>query len=305
MNKEVLTKQFTAFLIAGVIITASSFYAESQVGRVAGGETINTEISVGTRISSTTPTITASSYGAYLLTKENELVSLIEYNASTSLPIASITKIITGVVAKQQIEGATPITISFEAFNQYEKNGGLELGKVYTAQNLLYANLIESSNDAAYALSEYFGHTRFLKEMNDYVRKAGASSTKLVNPTGVDERVGENRSTIEDLALIVRETLNMPDLYAIMRTASATIAAVDGTSEYTLKSTDQLLAVKDFPLEIIGGKTGETPRAKQTLLLVTKAPNGEKIINIVLNSKDRFKDMTSLVSWTKEAISWK
>lgn len=255
------------------------------------------------------PTLTAQAFGTYYFNPATGKVkTLIEQSATTSLPIASITKLITGIVAQAKIPAQTPVQISFEAYNQYERNGGIELDKTYTAENLVKASLIESSNDAAYALAEHYGLSAFVREMNDTVKKFGANQTKFVNPTGVDERTSENRSTIRDLSIITIGTLTNPSsleqFYPILRTATSTISAIDGSAVYTLKSTDQLITRKDFPLEIVGGKTGETPRAKQTLLLVTKSPDNGFLISIVLNSKDRFGDMTELTTWVKNSYLW-
>lgn len=255
------------------------------------------------------PTLTAQAFGTYYFNPTTGKVkTLIEQNATTSLPIASITKLITGIIAQAKIPARTQIQISFEAYNQYERNGGIELDKTYTAENLVKAALIESSNDAAYALAEHYGLNAFVREMNEAAKKFGANQTKFVNPTGVDEKTTENRSTIRDLSAIAIGTLadrtQLEQFYPILRTASSTISAVDGSSIYTLKSTDQLIVKNDFPLEIVGGKTGETPRAKQTLLLVTKSPDNNFLISIVLGSKDRFGDMTELITWVKNSYLW-
>lgn len=298
---------------ASTIIVGLSFFAESKFVNSKSPETVQDNRPKPYLTASTSPTLTASSFASYLYNPKTEkFTTLIEEQATTSLPIASITKLITAAVALEEIPKERQIFITDVALNQYEKAGGLVAAQEYTAENLLKATLIESSNDAAYALAEDFGISRFIQKMNDKAKSLGLTETKFVNSSGVDERRTENRSSAYDLSRIIGLLLKQhPEIFPVLMTKEATIQAVDGSSSHTLVNTDILLSQTDFPLEIIGGKTGETPRAKQTLVLITKTPNTEEnladnvIIHAVLNSQDRFADMENLVRWTKESYVWK
>jgi serine-type D-Ala-D-Ala carboxypeptidase (penicillin-binding protein 5/6) len=229
---------------------------------------------------------------------------LFDKNSDAVLPIASITKLMTALVA-DEIPASDTIVISQKAIDQYETAGKLKAGQKFTKNELLYPLLIESSNDAAYAFAEYIGYKKFLNAMNVRAKEIGMASTTFYYVHGLDG-VSPNTSTVKDLYLLAAYILkNKPFIFELTTLDNFRMITKEGTYNQVLKNTNSLLRDNPLPIEIVGGKTGETPKALQTLLLVVVPPNGNGyIIATVLKSKDRARDMTNLLTWVYNAYTW-
>lgn len=238
------------------------------------------------------------------LSDNGEEKVLLEKNINTKLPIASITKLMTANVVLKYYDLDKKITVSKEAVLQEENFGQLQIGKVFTVKYLLYPLLMESSNDAAFALADdYDGMTesKFISLMNLEATNIGMKNTFFVNVSGLDPEENEpkskiNISTVKDISLLIKELLKEDLIWEILSTKEFT--------EYgpVLKNTNKLLGTVQG---IIGGKTGYTEEAKECMILVTKSPkNRGKLINLILGSDDRFGEMEKLVTWTKSAHNW-
>ena len=201
---------------------------------------------------------------------------LFEKNTEKTLPIASLTKLMTAKVV----------------LNHYD------IAESEIAY-LLYPLLISSDNEAASALADMvFGKDAFLDFMNLEAKTLDMENTHFFNPTGLDPEPNEakdkvNYSTAKDLVKLSKDiTANHPLIWEI-------------TSRQAFEdnlNTNELL--EEFP-KTIGGKTGFTILAKGCLLLVLKAPNSKgKIISVILGSPDRFRDMREQISWINSAYKW-
>jgi len=228
---------------------------------------------------------------------------LFEKNPDERLPIASITKLMTALVVydfKETYNLSQLITISKEAVNQEgdSKWGDLKVGEKLSVKNLLHMALIESSNDAAFALTEPIGEKGFVDLMNIESRKIGLNNTRFFNPTGLepDEPDGLiNYSTVRDLVRLAQYILkNYPQIFKISLNQSYVILKPNGALHHFIpENTNKLLGKVPG---IIGGKTGWSPKASGCLLLILKDPKGSGyFINVVLGSKDRFGDMEKII----------
>jgi len=229
---------------------------------------------------------------------------LLEKNIDTKLPIASITKLMTANVVLKYYNLDKEITVSKEAVLQEENFGKLQTGKVFTVKYLLYPLLMESSNDAAFALADdYNGMTenKFIALMNLEADNLGMKNTSFVNVSGLDPEDNEpkskiNISTAKDMSLLIKELLKESLIWEILST--------EEFAEYgpILNNTNKLLGNLQG---VIGGKTGYTEEAKECMVLVTKSPkNRGTLINIIIGSDDRFGEMEKLVNWAKSAHKW-
>lgn len=227
---------------------------------------------------------------------------LFEKNSNELLPIASLTKLMTALVVFDLDESYSPsqlITISKEAVNQegQSKYGDLMIGEKLSIEALLYIMLIESSNDAAFALSELVGEKGFVDLMNIYAKNLGLSDTRFINPTGLEPDKTEepkNLSTAQDLALISEYILRKyPQIFGITVSQSHQVLNPDGSLHHFIPQNTNVL-LGEIP-EIIGGKTGWSPEAGGCLLLILKNPkrNGY-FINLILGSNDRFNEMLKI-----------
>lgn len=211
-------------------------------------------------------------------------------NASAPLPIASITKLMTALVALDNLDPLASTTLAHAS-------------STFTRNTLLKAMLVESNNNSAEALAKLGGRDNFLTQMNALAKALGMAATVYANPSGLDDD-GPNLSSANDLLTLVKTILRLqPEIFKITREPSAAIVNTDGQTDHVAHTTNELLVKKPvaWPAEIVGGKTGTTNLAKTNLVLVLRdKQSGGKLINIVLGSEHNFDDMTKLVNWVYE-----
>ncbi len=225
-------------------------------------------------------------------------------NSSKKLPIASLTKLMTGWVALREYEPNDVITFSKEAARKEGEPNFFKEGESFYVRDLIYSIFVESSNRAAYSLAEKENIDGFIKKMNEEAEKLGMENTVFYNPTGLDpDEEGEplNFSSAEDLARLVKEILVHPSLaIQASQTKSRDLYQINGGFHHTMNSTNKLLEKTD---SIILAKTGRTPEAEECLLIVQEKPNGF-LINIVLGAEDNFSAMGKLINWTENNFKW-
>lgn len=230
---------------------------------------------------------------------------LFEKNSAEALPIASLSKLTTVDVILKNYDLAKEIVVSKEAVSQEENFGKLRVGDILTVKELLYPLLIESSNDAAFALAnnyDGFDEKSFVEMMNNDAQSLELLNTHFVNSSGLDPEEGEpldkiNTSSARDLAKLAKQLLNIPLVWEILSTPKINLYGE------TLYSTNKLLGKMPG---IIGGKTGYTDTALGCFVLVIEAPDSKgQIINVILGtSNDRFSEMEKLINWTNRAYLW-
>lgn len=229
--------------------------------------------------------------------------TLFEYKSDTLLPIASITKIMTALVAWENLPLDGEAIVSAEAIAKtraFEGNSDMLAGERFLVMDLLRFMLIKSSNDAAYALEQYASSQGIdmLGLMNNKAKEIGMNATNFKDVAGLDD---SGNSTVQDLVKLVDYSLQYEPLYGILRTVKEIIPSLSSGRQYTINNTNQLL--NHYP--VVGGKTGFTDNSLGTMLLVTTPPSGKgEVISIILGSNDRFGDMKKLVDWMHTAYRW-
>jgi len=222
-----------------------------------------------------------------------------EKNIRKKLPVASLTKLMTALLAIEKIGNLNEqITISRNAVLTEGNSGNLKVGEKITAENLLRLLLVNSSNDAAVALAEYISGSekQFVGLMNEKAKTLELKNTHFANSTGLDEE--GNYSTVYDLVKLTKNILSEPPLLEIMRIQNSDVFSADGANVHHLRNTNKLLG-KLPSVNIIGGKTGFTDQAGECLILITSHPeNDQKIISVILGSEDRFGEMKKLVNYS-------
>jgi D-alanyl-D-alanine carboxypeptidase (penicillin-binding protein 5/6) len=221
---------------------------------------------------------------------------------SESRPIASLTKLMTALIVMENTQPDDIFTISKTAVDTPGEMANLHVGEEMTVKNLLYALLVESSNDASVALAENIiakTGNDFIQLMNQRAKKLNLTNTFYTDPSGLDPN---NRSSAWDLVKIMEEVLRHPLLTEIMQTSIIDIPSADGKFYHHLTSTNELLG--KIP-EILGAKTGYTEEAGNCMVLAIKSPNNEGlVISVVMNAQDRMAETESLINWTKTAFFW-
>lgn len=237
---------------------------------------------------------------------------LFQKETDQKLPVASLTKLMTALVVLNNYDLQKEIKITKEAILQEGDFGQLIEGKTYSVGYLLYPLLIESSNDAAFALSnDYEGMTRekFLNLMNSRAESLGMTDTSFFNASGLEpdqdkQALQLNYSTTKDLIKLAEELLKVPLIWQILGTPTYNLYSPG------LKNTDIFLFDETIPWrdQIMGGKTGYTDKAGGCMLLVLKAPQNQGyLINVILGTPDnneRFNQMKKLVNWLESAYRW-
>lgn len=208
-------------------------------------------------------------------------------------PIASLTKLMTALVAFSEIENSGQIKITKEMIDTTDGSAGdFKESERYSTTDLEKALLAVSSNVAAEALASTLGRDKFLSLMADYASRIGLKDTRFVDPTGLS--IG-NQSTIQDLVKLVRYIFaKQPAIFEITREPSVLITDLASKKSRTLKNINQFAGRADF----IGGKTGTTPEAVQNLISVFRGTgNDNGFIIVLLGTEDRFNETQKLLDY--------
>lgn len=233
---------------------------------------------------------------------------LYEKNGEVPVPMASTTKIMTALLAIQAGKPDQVITVGNDAPLEVSENNGssayLVAGAKIKLQDLLYALLLPSGDDAAVAIADGIAGSvpNFVQIMNVEAKKLHLYSTHYDNPDGLQPTDSQGNPILDrhyttpyDLARLTRYALRLPLFDQIVSTPSYTPPT--GTSLVsTWKNTNKLLGV--YP-GILGVKTGTTPQAGECLVFAAKR-NGHTLIGVVLHATtdaSRFEDARTLLDW--------
>ncbi len=250
------------------------------------------------------PTVSLEARAAYVYdVRTGE--TLFSKNGNTTLPLASLTKILTALVATRDIPSNKDVTISQTAINT-EGDSGLVVNEVWDLSDLASFMLVVSSNDAATALREaYEAQTggSFIAAMNNRADKIGISA-QFVNEHGLDMGFGResNSGSAHDIALLLASALSeAPSLFDATRSESATFISKSGT-KHVGENTNHL--INDIPWAL-GAKTGFTDAAGGNLAVAFDRSVGHPIIVVVMGSsrEGRFDDVHKLINATLETVS--
>lgn len=213
---------------------------------------------------------------------------LYEKNGAESRLIASITKLMTALVALEtEPDLKRTFTVPASCVGAEGSSLYLKAGEQISLEGLLYGMLLHSGNDAALAVAELCGGSveQFVARMNEKAQALGMKHTHFENPNGLD---GETHySSAYDMALLARACLNREELREIVSTKTIHI---DGRS---LKNHNKLLWNCEG---CIGLKTGFTKKAGRTLVSAAER-NGMTLIAVTLNDPDDWKDHAALYDW--------
>ncbi|MFO0705522.1 MAG: D-alanyl-D-alanine carboxypeptidase family protein [Nitrospira sp.] len=221
---------------------------------------------------------------------------LLTKNATAPLPPASLTKIMTAVVALHDGGLHDIVHIDGRAL-RHHSSLNFRAGERFLLRDLLAAMLVTSANDACEAVAWHIGGTveRFVNRMNERAKTLGLAHTHFVNPCGFD--APGHYSTAEDLARLTEEALRLPEFAMMVRTVERDIDAVDGSRRIHLSSTNELLLDPD----VTGVKTGFTNRAGRCLI-ASMGRNGHQLLLVGLNVKDRWEQATRLLRYGEAVL---
>lgn len=281
-----LSRRIAAFLAAAAAIIALTAPATADASVLRSDVVAGTSIADGKVPAAAAPDIDARA-GILVGTDGSVLWAR---NAEGRMPMASTTKIMTGLLAAEQGRLGEVVTVSRAAAG-VEYATGLKAGDRMTRRGLLQLALVASSNDAAYALGESVSGSmpEFVKRMNERAAELGLEDTHYANPHGLD--AAGHYSSPADLAKLGRVAMNNPDF---RRTVG--IRQVSGPGGRALKTTDDLLG--RYP-GLDGVKTGFTDGAKFSFVASAKR-NGVSLMAVVIGTSSdasRFAQSARLLDW--------
>jgi D-alanyl-D-alanine carboxypeptidase (penicillin-binding protein 5/6) len=274
---------FFAVLLGGVVpsaVAATAVTGSTITPTFAGGEP-------------RPPAITSTA--AILIDQDSGNV-LYSRNANVRLPMASTTKIMTAVLALESLKLDAKVTISAKVVATIGSSMGLQKGQVLTVEQLMYALLVPSANDAAVALAEAVaGSTQaFVKKMNEKAKALGLSNTHFVNPHGLN--AANHYSSARDLATLTQFAMQDPIFRRMVRTREFTIAMPGEATPHKFENHNLLL---NWQAWVTGVKTGSTPYAKNCLV-ASGTRDGVSVISVLLGAAEdevRWSESKALLTY--------
>ena len=228
---------------------------------------------------------------AYLVQNSGTGEVLAAHDEREQLPIASITKLMTVIVALEHASLDDVATISRRTASIGESTINLRPGERVPLRDLIRAALIQSANDAANAIAAFVGRgsvTRFVALMNARARQLGLDDTHFVNPDGLD--APGHVSSARDVTKLARVAMNKPFIRETVRLQTATAAG------RTLHTWNDLLST--FP-NLIGVKTGHTDGAGWSEVAAARS-GGVTVYATILGGETRSgrnADLAELLAW--------
>ncbi|MDD2480510.1 MAG: D-alanyl-D-alanine carboxypeptidase [Lutispora sp.] len=250
---------------------------------------------------------TISSPSAILIDAKTGRI-LYEKDIDTKKFPASTTKIMTAILCLEHGNLSDIVTISDKPSLVERGSSQIYLipGEKLTLEQLLYALMLESANDAAVAIAEHISGSaeEFAKLMNSRAKELGAQNTNFVNPNGLHD--DNHVTSARDLALMARYGMTLPKFREVVSTVKYTIPETNKQPmrDY-ITNTNKLIwkSNKEFSLDYATGiKTGYTAKAKNNLV-AGALKDGMELISVVMGENGT-SDITNVYSVTKELLEY-
>lgn len=214
-------------------------------------------------------------------------------NIDERLYPASITKMMTALLVVENTTMEEVVTFSREAIDNTEWGSsriGIMKGEELTIEECLYGLLLGSANEVAYGLAEHVGGdlNTFVEMMNQRAQALGCTNTHFINASGLPDE--NHYVSAHDMALIAKEFFSNDTLCMISGSTSYTISPTNKTDEKRpMENHHKMVSGKKYEYEgIIGGKTGFTKDARQTLVTCAQK-EGMKLICIVMKDESPYQ----------------
>ncbi|TAL50739.1 D-alanyl-D-alanine carboxypeptidase [Patescibacteria group bacterium] len=231
-------------------------------------------------------------------------------NENKVWPIASLTKLVTSdVVLDYEISMDQVADV-----RTTDDVGGAKLyvedGDLFSVQDLFYATLVASANNAANALSRTTGLSRaeFLEEMNARAQALGLNQTAFVDPTGIE--LG-NVSTVREMTRLASDILQRDEMRRFTSTYTKYITDLTQETQKKMTNTNWMLWKSEYDdLYVTGGKTGYLDESGWNLVVTLRPMQGDadtELLIVVFGAPSRetsFEDANALADWAWEVHEW-
>ena len=247
-----------------------------------------------------------STYKAAALFDVNNSKTRYAYNATAKMYPASITKIMTALVAIESADLSEEVTVEVDSsdFAADEQTCGIHKGDKLTLEALLNGLLLYSGNDNAEAIAYYIGGSieGFADMMNKKAQELMATNTHFANPSGLHDE--NHYTTAYDIYLIFNECVKHKEFTDIIGRSSYTadIQSANGTTrKVTWEPTNYYATVeakRPSGATVVGGKTGTTAKAGNCLVLLDQTDEKAPYISIVMGATSKellYKDMSAII----------
>lgn len=225
---------------------------------------------------------------AVILIEKDTGKILYSKNANEKRYPASTTKILTAILAIENLSLDEKLTASYEAVMSIPSgysNAAIQVGESLTVKELLEVFLVHSANEAGYILAEGVSgsFSAFADFMNTKAAEIGCTNTHFTNPSGLHDE--KHYTTAYDLSLIAQYCMKNETFRSFVSMPSCTIAATDKYEERYFRNTNEMLNSKSqyYNENIIGIKTGYTSQA-QNCLIAGIQKDGMELISVVLGA---------------------
>ena len=214
-------------------------------------------------------------------------------NCDLRLPMASTTKIMTALTALSIASPTDLIVTDTAAVGVEGSSIYLCAGETLTLEQMLYAVMLESANDAATAIAIALcgSEAAFADEMNRIAADIGLTDTHFVNPHGLDDEA--HYTTARELAKITQRAMQNELFRTIVSTRKSTIPHPDDEAERLLINHNKLLRIYE---DCIGVKTGFTKRSGRCLVSAAER-DGVELIAVTLNAPNDWDDHIAMLDY--------
>lgn len=248
------------------------------------------------------PEIAAESVILYDVTHDRVLY---EKNADTKRYPASITKLMTALLVLENAELSETVTYSETAVTNLESGAvtlSLKAGDKVSVKDSLYGLMLKSANEVANGLAEHVGGSisGFAQMMNEKAKALGCTGTNFVNPNGLNNT--NHYTTARDMAKIAKAAFENEKLCEITSTTSYKFPATKAAAARTISMGHKMIYPTDsrYYEGIVGGKTGYTSLAGNTLVTCVER-DGVRMIAVVLKSRStHYPDTKALLDYGYE-----
>lgn len=220
---------------------------------------------------------------------------ILNKNADSVMPVASLAKLMTATVASELIYLERGVTITSEMMKDSVQSYPFEAGSHYRAFDLLYPLLTQSSNAAGRAIASIPNESYFIYQMNAKADSLAMDRTEFVDPSGVE---GGNVSTLRDISKLSKYILEKRRF----------IYDISKGKDYSIFGSNVFSGIKSFnefsdDPRLVGAKNGESSTAGQTYASVWNfnyEGGGRNLFIGILNSKDRLRDVENILNWLED-----
>ena len=313
-NFPVIIQALLILVLLGGIFGSLIFADKNNLlGKNTNSQNANLPFLQSSNSSSTIPqkieNVSLIAKSAYVWDVKEQRV-LFQKNENEVLPLASITKLMTALIAYELVPDETKVTVTKEAASQ-QSGGTLNAGEVFKAKDLADFALVSSYNSAAYTLADAVGGelgeqnpvAQFVTGMNIRAEELNLSSLKFSNPTGLDISTEEAGAygTARDVSFLLEYIVrNHPAILEPTKSDVTTLYNENG-DYHQAKNTNNI--VDQIP-NLIGSKTGYTDLAGGNLTVALDIGFNHPVVITVLGSTidGRFSDVMKLIRAVQDTV---